>query len=78
MERGKVDLRNCKEGDILISALGMKLKYVRPTTETEYLDHVVEYLDDNLGNGTRTHDGYVFAKNRKPETDHDIVEIVGQ
>ena len=74
----KIDLRECVAGDILISSLGAKLKYVRPTNETEYLDHVVEYLDDGLGNGTRTHDGYVFAKNRKPETDHDIVEIIKQ
>lgn len=76
MERGKVDLRNCKEGDILISALGGKLRYVRPTKDTEYLDHIVEYLIPNrMGEGTRTHDGYVFAKNRMPEIDHDIIRI---
>lgn len=76
MERGNVDLRNCKKGDILISALGSKLKYVRPTNETEYLDHIVEYLEGGTGRGTRTHDGYVFALNRIPETDHDIVEVI--
>jgi hypothetical protein len=74
----KIDLRECEAGDMLISSLGSKLKYVRPTNEDEYLDHVVEYLDDGLGKGTRTHDGYVFAKNRKPDTDHDIVEIIKQ
>ena len=71
-----VDLRNCEKGDILISSHGIKLRYVRPTNDTEYLDHVVEYLDKGLGNGTRTHDGYVFKNNRIPETDHDIVEII--
>lgn len=74
--RGKVDLRTCKEGDILISALGGLLKYIRPTTETEYLDHYVQHLDKYLGDGTRTDDGYVFKFNRKPETDHDIIAII--
>ena len=75
-ERGNVDLRDCDEGDILISALGGVLKYIRPTEEDNYYDHHVEYLDGDLGDGTRTHDGYVFRKNRKPETDHDIVRII--
>ena len=70
-----VDLRNCKKGDILISSHGAKLIYLRPTTDTEYLDHVVRYIGEGLGEGTRTHDGFVFAKNRIPETDHDIVKI---
>jgi hypothetical protein len=78
----KIDLRTCKEGDILISSLGAKLKYIRPTTEREYLDHYVQYLELPDGTkpknsfGTRTHDGFVFLKNRIPETDHDIVEII--
>ena len=71
-----VDLRNCKKGDILLSSHGTKLMYLRPTTDTEYLDHVVGYMDEALGEGTRTHDGFVFAKNRIPETDHDIVKII--
>jgi hypothetical protein len=70
----KVDLRTCKKGDILISSLGERLKYVRPTTTTEYLDHVIEYPDGS--GGTRTHDGKVFPIKPNPETDHDIVEIV--
>lgn len=82
MERGNVDLRTCEEGDILISALGAKLKYIRPTTENEYLDHYVQYVEMPDGSkpkkcfGTRTHDGYVFLKKRIPETDHDIVKII--
>lgn len=80
-----VDLRNCKKGDILISSHGAKLKYVCPTPwkHYTYLEHVVRYITDkdgnNMGNenyGTRTHDGFVFKKNRQPETDHDIVEII--
>jgi len=76
MKRGTVDLRTCKRGDILISALGSKLRYIRPTNRGEYLDHYVEYLDAGLGYGTRTHDGYVFKNKREPETDHDIVQII--
>ena len=80
-----IDLRTCKKGDILISSHGAKLEYISPTPWKyhSYLDHVVRYIEDKYGNsfgdenyGTRTHDGFVFAKNRKPETDHDIVEII--
>jgi hypothetical protein len=73
-----VDLRNCKKGDILISTQGKKLRYLRPTKGIEYGDHVVEYLDKNLGKGTRTHDGFVFKNNRFNKTDNDIVEIIKQ
>jgi hypothetical protein len=30
--------------------------------------------DENYG--TRTHDGFVFAKKRIPQTDHDIIEVI--
>jgi hypothetical protein len=76
MKKEKIDLRTCKPGDKLISSHGAELEYVRPTTEREYLDHVVKYLDENLGMGTRTHDGFVFKNNRIPEIDHDIVKIL--
>lgn len=75
-KRGSVDLRECKPGDILISALGEKLKYVGPTPKNHYYDHIVEYENPNLGVGSRTHDGYVMRHNRDPEIDHDIVEII--
>lgn len=75
MEDFTIDLRTCKKGDMLISSHGTKLRYVRPTKETEYLDHIVEYLDPNLGNGSRTHDGFVFKFNRLP-TDENIVKII--
>ena len=71
-----IDLRMCKKGDMLLSSQGAKLKYIRPTNDDEYLDHVVEYLDEGLGRGTRTHDGYVFKHNRIPSTDHDIISII--
>jgi hypothetical protein len=79
-----IDLRNCKKGDILISSQGAKLEYVGPTPRRQYtyLDHVVRYIEDKTGAsmgdsnyGTRTHDGHVYANNRVPEIDHDIVEI---
>jgi hypothetical protein len=81
----KIDLNTCKQGDILISSHGAKLEYVAPTPYKyfTYLDHVVKYVEDKDGNsfgddcyGTRTNDGFVFAKKRIPETDHDIVEII--
>lgn len=80
-----VDLRTCKPGDRLRSSHGVILEYVSTTPWNfyTYLDHVVKYLYDAKGNpyqedsyGTRTHDGYVFAKKRIPEIDEDIVEII--
>ena len=80
-----IDLRTCKEGDILISSHGATLEYVCPTPwgHYTYLDHVVRYIKDKDGKpyskhnyGTRTHDGHVFRNNRIPETDHDIVKII--
>jgi len=79
-----IDLRTCKPGDALISSHGAKLIYVRPTTEFEYLDHYVQYVEMPDGSkpaesyGTRTHDGFVFKNKRIPETDHDIVKIIHQ
>lgn len=79
-----IDLSKCKKGDILISSQGSKLEYICPTPwkHFTYLDHVVRYIEDRDGNsmgeesyGTRTNDGFIFAKNRMPETDHDIIEI---
>ncbi len=81
MKRGQVDLRECEAGDILISALGATLEYVKPLFGG-YFDHEVKYIkyadgSEPIGSyGTRTHDGYVFRKKRIPETDHDIVEII--
>lgn len=68
-----VDLRVCKEGDVLISKHGMHLTYVRSLLERGYYDHEVMYPDGSLG--TRIHDGHVFRHNRM-DTDHDIVEII--
>lgn len=76
-----IDLNTCKKGDILISSQGMKLEYVAktPYKHYSYLDHVVKYPVNEFGRteyGTRTNDGFVFAKNRQPKTDHDIVKII--
>lgn len=82
MKRGQVDLRTCKEGDILISALGAKLKYLGETTKDDYYDHRVQYVEMPDGTkpkksfGTRTHDGYLMRHSRIPEIDNDIVEII--
>ena len=80
-----VDLRNCKKGDLLLTSQGSILEYICPTPWKyyRYLDHVVRYVKDKDGKkftednyGTRTNDGFVFAKNRKPETDHDVIKIL--
>jgi hypothetical protein len=68
-----VDLRECKEGDQLVSKHGMILTYVRPLSEYDYMDHEVRYPDG--GFGSRTHDGFVMKKKRL-DTDHDIVQII--
>ena len=70
-----IDLRTCKFGDILISKHGTKLTYIKPLPDDDYMDHEVSYNDPKLGNGTRTHDGFVFRKKRL-ESDEDIVEII--
>jgi hypothetical protein len=81
----KIDLNKCKAGDILISSHGAILEYVSPTPwkHYTYLDHVVKYIKDEKGNlygeenyGTRTNDGFTYAKKRIPEVDHDIVKII--
>lgn len=81
----EIDLRTCEKGDILISSQGAVLGYICPTPweHYTYLDHVVKYVKDPEGNeysednyGTRTHDGFVYSKNRKPNIDHDIVKII--
>ena len=77
----EIDLNTCEKGDILISSQGARLEYISktPWKHYNYLDHVVKYLDKEFGKnsyGTRTNDGFVFAKNRIAETDHDIVEII--
>lgn len=81
MSKEKIDLNTCKPGDILVSSHGLRLTYVckTPWKYLTYLDHVVKYPEDEYGKdnyGTRTNDGFTYAKNRKPETDHDIVEII--
>ena len=84
---GNIDLSKCNPGDILISSLGDKLEYVAPTpwNHLTYLDHVVRYVEDKNGKpyrneiyGTRTNDGFVYANNRNPEWDHDIVKIISK
>lgn len=86
MANQTINLNTCNPGDLLISRHGAILKYVGPTDKNQpegYFDHKVEYVmvdgelnTGQLGGGTRTNDGYVFRKNRKPETDHDIVSII--
>jgi hypothetical protein len=79
-----IDLRECSRGDLLISRHGAILVYMGPTKPNDYMDHTVEYIHipygarlqpQTMGSGTRTHDGYVFKKNRLEE-DHDVVKIV--
>lgn len=83
-----IDLSTCEKGDLLITSQGTILKYIckTPWGNYTYLDHVVQFIVDDLGNDvneyndtnhtTRTNDGFAFAKNRIPETDHDVVKII--
>lgn len=71
--RVMIDLRECKEGDKLVSKHGMILTYVKALPESDYMDHEVKYPDGSWG--SRTHDGFVMRKSRL-EMDHDIVEII--
>jgi hypothetical protein len=72
-----VDLRECEEGDILISQHGVILQYVKHN-KGDYYPHEVKYIyDDGLTEtyGSRLDDGYCY-KNKRLETDHDIKRIV--
>jgi hypothetical protein len=71
---GKVDLRDCKPGDILITRSGKTVEYVGPTEKGNYYDHIVKY-NDGHSYGSRTHDGYVFRKNRRDD-DEDIIHVL--
>ena len=76
MAQIQIDLRTCTEGDTLISSLGAVLKYLGPTEEGDYYDHIVKYTDPLMGYGSRTHDGHVMRHNRIAAIDHDIVKII--
>jgi len=73
----KVDLRECEEGDILISQYGVILQYIKHNKD-EYFPHEVKYLYDNSIvelYGSRLDNGCCY-KNKRLETDHDIKRIV--
>ena len=70
---GKVDLRDCKPGDILVTRSGKTAEYVGPS-EGHY-DHEIKFEKNSYG--TRTHDGYVFRKNRRDD-DEDIIKVLGE
>ena len=81
MKKEIIDLNTCEEGDILICSTGAKLEYVRKTEPGDYYDHLVKYIELPDGTrprnsfGTRTNDGFVFRKNRRPGEDNDIIAI---
>jgi len=72
----QIDLNTCKKGDILISKHGARLTYVEKLNpEVDYYDHRVMYENGSLG--TRVNSGHVMRnKERRLESDHDIVEII--
>ena len=70
---GKVDLRDCKPGDILVTRSGKTAEYVGPSDG--YYDHEIKFEKNSYG--TRTHDGYVFRKNRRDDDD-DIIKVLGE
>ena len=73
-----VDLRTCRHGDKLLSSLGETLTYMRlsESCTKDRFPHEVMYANGSFG--TRTHDGFVFTKNRMPYYDHDIIAVNGK
>ncbi len=82
MEGASVDLRKCRFGDTLISSLGAELKYIKPSEDKDFYDHIVKYIKipgQKIGRnamGNRTHSGHVFRNNRNPERDQDIIKVI--
>jgi hypothetical protein len=83
MQRGQVDLRTCKPGDILISAHGAVLVYEGlDAVPGNFYPHLVKFIQCT-GNmfvgtgGSRTNDGYTWQReDLREEEDHDIVLII--
>jgi hypothetical protein len=73
-ENPAVDLRGCKPGDKLLTKHGMILTYVGLQSDPTY-PHEVEYPMG--GNGSRTNDGFAFAKIRLA-SDQDVIKVLGQ
>ena len=78
----EIDLRICREGDILISSQGAILEYISPTPWQghTYLDHVVRFIEDQYGEKyNKVHSSYCTRTNAfafsRSKTDHDIVKI---
>ena len=75
-ERPVFDMNQCKEGDLLESIHGAKLKY-SGKEGTKSFPHLVQYLSipgENVSGkskGTRTNEGWVFDNSPLP-IDHDI------
>lgn len=81
-----IDLRKCKAGDKLRIRLegeiGAEMKKKGITDIVTYVDrsivnlifpHTIRYSDGS--EGTRTDEGYVYSKKRRPD-DMDIIEIL--
>ncbi len=84
MNKSPIDLRTCKPGDKLLSKHGAILTYVGPNPYGSVVQypHMVQYPDTKeFGHrsfGTRTHDGFIMVNaSKRLESDHDIVEILG-
>lgn len=65
------DMNQCKPGDRLISKHGAVCIYLDKKGPAKW-PHRIRFVDDKLGEGSRTDDGHVFARHRIPE-DHDII-----
>lgn len=82
MQRGQVDLRTCKVGDILVSVHGAVLVYEGIAFDAKHYPHVVRFIRTakNIYEsylGSRTHDGYTWMEESgREEEDHDIVLII--
>jgi hypothetical protein len=70
-----VDMTTCKPGQKLLLRNGEVAEYVGPNKDgcTRAYPHLIKYSNGSLG--TRTDDGYVFAKKQLP-VDPDVIKIL--
>ena len=80
-KRGSIDLRNCKQDDLLLGTQNKLMTYWADISEddSKYMDHQLKSLDPKYKDAlpiTCSHDGYMFYNNRKASLGNDVVLIL--